>query len=110
MQIQVNTDNHIEGRQALEDYVKTTIASSLDRFSTRITRIEVHLSDENGDKHGQHDKRCVIEARLAGRKPSAVTCDAGTLQAAITGGIDKLKTSIERTLGRLSDHHERGEE
>ncbi len=108
MQIQVNTDNHIDGRQALEDYVKTTIATSLDRFSTRITRIEVHLSDENGDKHGQDDKRCVIEARLAGLKPSAVTCDAESLQLAISGGIDKLKTSLERTLGRLNAHNERG--
>lgn len=29
-----------------------------------ITRIEVHFGDENGEKFGKNDKRCLLEARL----------------------------------------------
>lgn len=36
-----------------------------------ISRVEVHLSDEDGKKGGQNDKRCMMEARLDGRQPAA---------------------------------------
>lgn len=103
MHIQVNTDNHIEGREALVARVEAAVASSLDRFSERITRLEVHLSDENGGKKGQNDKRCLIEARIEGRQPTAVTCQAATLALAVAGAADKLKSSLASTLGRLRD-------
>jgi hypothetical protein len=70
MQVQVNTDHHIKGDEALATSVRATVESALRRSSDYITRVEVHLSDENGDKRGQNDKRCVMEARLEGRQPS----------------------------------------
>ena len=36
-------------------------------------RVEVHLSDENGKKQGEADKRCKLEARLSGLAPVGVT-------------------------------------
>jgi ribosome-associated translation inhibitor RaiA len=104
MQVQVNTDDHIEGREELVAQVEATVSSSLRRFSARITRLEIHLSDENGDKNGQNDKRCMMEARLKGRQPTAVTCQAATLDQAIAGAADKLKRSLESTLERLRGH------
>lgn len=77
--------------------------SVLDRVSDRITRVEVHLSDEHGPKNGQADRRCMIEARLAGRQPTAVTHHAATLDLAVDGAAAKLLSSIEHTLGRLAD-------
>jgi ribosome-associated translation inhibitor RaiA len=103
MQIQVNTDANIQGREDLVSYVETEIASSLDRFSSQITRIEVHLSDSNAGKAGPHDKRCMIEVRLAGRKPEAVSDEGETLKAALGGATRKLKRFLESTLGRLDD-------
>ena len=104
MQIQVNTDKNIEGREALVAHVEATLTHALDRFSDRITRLEVHLSDENGDKSGQDDKRCMIEARLEGRQPNAVTCNAGTLHQAIAGATDKLKKTLDSTIERMQAH------
>ncbi|MEO8361931.1 MAG: HPF/RaiA family ribosome-associated protein [Vicinamibacteria bacterium] len=104
MHIQVNTDNHVEGREALVAQVEASVTASLHRFSKRITRIEIHLSDEDGEKHGQNDKRCLMEARLEGRQPTAVTCHAATLEQAVAGATDKLKRSLESTLGRLDGH------
>ncbi len=72
MQIQVHTDHNIEGREATATNVSEVVASALDRFSDRITRVDVHLSDENGDKSRGDDKRCMIEARVEGHQPVAV--------------------------------------
>jgi len=103
MQIQVNTDKNIEGHEELVARVEATVTNVLSHFSAGITRVEVHLSDEDGDKNGQNDKRCLMEARLEGRQPTAVTCQAATLALAVAGAADKLKSSLASTLGRLRD-------
>jgi ribosome-associated translation inhibitor RaiA len=104
MHIQVNTDNNIEGREELATQVEAVVEEALSRFSDQITRVEVHLSDENSHKSGQNDKRCLMEARLEGRRPTAVTHQAATLGQAIDGAADKLQKVIESTLGRLRDY------
>ena len=50
MDIQFNTDSSVEGKHALEVYMTETISEALARFSDKITRIEVHVSNENGEK------------------------------------------------------------
>jgi hypothetical protein len=104
MQIQVNTDKNIEGNEQLVTQVEATVTKSLGHFSAHITRLEVHLSDENGDKNGQYDKRCMMEARLEGRQPTAVTCEAATVAQAVAGAADKLKSSLQSTLDQLHEH------
>lgn len=103
MRIQINTDHNIEGHEQLAIHVKGVVESVLGRFNDRITRIEVHLSDQNSGKSGQDDKRCMMEARLEGRQPTAVTHQAASLDAAVDGAADKLKRSLESTLERLKD-------
>jgi hypothetical protein len=104
MQIHVNTDRHIQGDTRLAEYVRTTLESSLERFADRLTRVEVHLSDENsGAKGGDSDIKCVMEARLNGMKPTAVTDRAGTVAQAVAGGAEKLKRALQSTLERLQD-------
>jgi ribosome-associated translation inhibitor RaiA len=68
-----------------------------------ITKIEVHLKDEDGDKKGKNDKRCMIEAHLEGRQPIVVTDHADTLNQALDGAIDKLINMVESIRGRLRD-------
>lgn len=104
MQIQVNTDRNVEGHEKFSHQVETKIKDALNRFSKHITRIEVHISDENSDKGGMNDKRCLMEARLEGRQPIAVTHQAENLSLAVHGAVDKLKNVIEGTLGRLDNH------
>ncbi len=65
--------------------------------------MEIHLSDENGARGGVEAKRCLIEARLEDRQPIAVTHQAATVVQAMDGAADKLKRSIESTLGRLRE-------
>ena len=61
MHIQINTDSNIEGKDALARQVETMVRETLDHFSKHITRVEVHLRDENsGSKSGTKDKRCLL--------------------------------------------------
>jgi ribosome-associated translation inhibitor RaiA len=102
MHIQINTDHHIEGHEALAAWATGEIKAALSHHGEHITRVEVHLSDENGHKSGSKDKRCVMEARLQGRQPLAVTHHAPTLYQSVSGAADKLNHLIESTLGRAA--------
>ena len=104
MKIQLNTDGNIEGNERLADHVTGVVEDTLGRFAERVTRVEVHLSDENGPKSGPDAKRCMMEARLRGRQPIAVTHEAETLDQAIDGAADKLQRLLDSTLERLDAH------
>jgi len=107
MKIQLNTDVHIDGTEALAAQVSATLKQALAHFSQHVTRVEVHLSDENGGKSGPHDQRCMLEARLEGRQPVAVTDQAATLEQAVQGAAQKLARLLDKTFGRLHDHREK---
>jgi ribosome-associated translation inhibitor RaiA len=101
MQILVNSNHTVSGSESVSDRVETIVSGYVERFADRITRLEVHLNDENADKGGERDKRCMIEARLGGLKPIAVTNTAPTLLEAIEGAGSKLQRALEHTLGKL---------
>ncbi len=101
MEIKVNTDNNVEGKQSLETHVIETINSGIGRFDSHITRVEVHLSDENGNKKGPKDKRCLIECRMKGAEPIAVTSQEDTLHNALNEAVDKMKAKLTTRIGRL---------
>lgn len=104
MQIQINTDKNVTGSEELILSSTSLILDELGRFSQHITRVEVHISDENGVKNGVNDKRCLVEARLAGMKPIAVIDTANTHEQAVFGAIDKLIASLEKITGRFKNY------
>ncbi len=101
MQVQLNTDRHFIGSDALSDRVSGDIEDALGRFGDRLTRIEVHINDVNGAKAGDRDIRCMLEARLKGLDPVAVTEQAESLDLSLAGAIDKLVSALDRRLGKL---------
>lgn len=103
MQIKVNTDTTIEHHAGLDEHVQTVVTAAISRFAEQITRVEVHLSDNNSQKSVDGDNRCLMEARVTGYQPIAVSAHAATLHQAISGAADKLKRAIDSALGRLSD-------
>ena len=108
MHIQINADHNIQGHESPAASVKATVENALRRFSEHITRVEVHLGDENGQKRGRNDNRCMMEARVEGHQPVAVTHHAETLGQAIDGAAEKLVHRLEHTLGRLHSHRGNG--
>ena len=107
MQIQLNTSNGIENKESLDQWADDELRQQLARYADDLVRIEVHLSDENGQRASASDKRCVMEARLAGHGPLAATHDAETIDAAFRGALDKLKRQIDHKLARDADHRDR---
>lgn len=104
MQIEIGTDNHLESGEELRTLVNASVTSALARFERRLTRIIVHLADENGDKGGDADVRCTIEARPERHQPVAVTHNAATVPAAVTGAVRKLARTLGRVRARRTDH------
>ncbi|SRR3989344_4950870 len=100
MQVQVNS-NHIEGSARLQEWVGSAVSDRLERFDDFLTRIEIHLSDENGAKAGAEDKRCQIEARPKGHQPVSVTHKAESLDLAVEGAAEKMRHALEHLMGRL---------
>jgi ribosome-associated translation inhibitor RaiA len=108
MQVLVNTDNHVEGREKLIEHVEGVIRDAVDRHEDQVTHVDAHLGDVNsGDKSGTHDMRCMLEARLAGLKNIAVRHQAESLHLAIEGAADKLTHALESALGKLQDSQRR---
>ena len=104
MKVLVNSDDSIQVDQSLRDFVDQTVQSALGQFGEHITRVEVHLSDENKQKHGAEHKRCMMEARIQGRQPNVVTHYAETTQIAVTESSNKLHRSLEKIFSQLRDH------
>ena len=103
MQIQVNSDNHIESSIRLEEWVRTTVESTLEHYDENLTRVEVHIRDENGDKPGPHDIKCQMEARPKGHQPISVSHKADTVDQAVDGAAVKLDHALEHLFGKLRD-------
>lgn len=103
MQINVNTDKTIDRNQGLDEHVQTVVGAAVQRFGEQITRVEVHLSDENSEKSVDGGSRCTLEARITNYQPIAVSNHAATLHQAINGAADKLKRAIDSAMGRLHD-------
>ena len=104
MHVQVNTGSSVEGDQRLEEIVTAEIQDRLGRFREDVTRVEVHITDENAHKGGSDDKKCVMEARVEGMQPTTVTHNAGTVAEAITGAAQKLRRALDSSLGKRNRH------
>ena len=101
MQVQVNSNHHIESSAGMQNWVASVVEDRLDRFDDLLTRVEVHLSDENAAKAGAQDKRCQMEARIKGHQPLSVTHKAESLDQAVDGAADKLLRAISNLSGKL---------
>ncbi len=102
MKIQINTDGSVEGSETLSASVEADVRSALERYADRLTRIEVHLGDEDGTSDGAGaDKRCLLEARPAGMEPVVVTAFANTVDQACHDATRKMQSLLSSTFGRI---------
>ena len=104
MQIQVNTDNVIHGDERLIEIAKDAVNSDLNHFSERLTRVEVHLRDQNAEKRGPEHIRCTMEARPRGHGPIAAHHDAPDILAALKGAAKTLRARLTSEFEKLDAH------
>lgn len=103
MKLQFNTDKNIQGTETLEAIVSEKINHGLKHFADKITRIEVHLSDQNADKTGPEDKQCKIEARIEGMQPIMVVGTNDSKERAVDEAVDKMKATLSTVFGKMKN-------
>jgi len=104
MQILVNSNHSVDVTSTLEGHVKASVESELERFDDQLTRVEVHLNDENSGKSGPQDKRCQMEARVKGHEPISVSHKAESMTLAIDGAAVKLNHALAHALDKFNRH------
>jgi ribosomal subunit interface protein len=105
MQIQISSDKNISMHNKLSNLIQSDLNRILNRFKDQLTRVEVHLSDENGDKAGAQDKRCRLEVRHKRHQALAVTNDSSDIPSAVTGAASKMQRLLISTFGRIQDRN-----
>jgi len=107
MQVQINTDRNITGDEASAARMRDSVEEALSRVGDAVTRVEVHLSDQEGSGRSTgQETRCMMEARLERREPLVVTHSAATADRAIEGAAGKLARVIQRAVGRTRDRRD----
>jgi len=104
MLVQIHTDKNIEGGSRFAEFFSNEIKNELARFDEIVTRIEVHVSDENGNKSTPNDKKCVIEARVEKKQPIAVTATADSAEKAFFEALEKIQRVLDTTLDKIKEH------
>ena len=104
MQVQFNSDSSVMGTENVAERIEEAVRAKLARFADRLTRLEVHVRDENGPKHGADDKACTIEARPAGGQPIAVTEHAATVDDAASKAARTLAQRLGAHFGKADRH------
>ncbi|MEM1098359.1 MAG: HPF/RaiA family ribosome-associated protein [Planctomycetota bacterium] len=95
MQIQINYGD-IDGSPALQERVEDRLEHALQHVAARVTRVEVHLRDDNAGKAGSNDKRAVMEARPAGFDPITVDHAGDDIYGVIDEAAGKLGRAVKK--------------
>ena len=101
MQVLINSHQIETASVSFQEWVTAAVVNELERFDDFLTRVEVHVSDENGHKSGARDKRCQIEMRPRGHQPLSVTNHDESLELAVNGAAEKARHALEHLMGKL---------
>lgn len=100
MMVQINAGD-IQSSQALREHVHQAVAAALKHVSEKMTRVEVHLRDDNAGKSAADDKRVTMEGRIAGQPPLVVEHATDDLYKSITATASKLGRAVKNRLERI---------
>lgn len=103
MFVQINTDNQIKSDAGANERLEERVRAKLKRFEQRLSHVEVHVTDVNGAKGGDGDKRVSLEVRANGAEPVAVHAEAHRIDNAVTLAADKAARALEHALGKRGD-------
>jgi hypothetical protein len=108
MQILLRSDLNTDGSQLMAEHFQGVVNGAMGRFGNRITRVEAHLSDVDGQaKSSAGEIHCTLEARLVGLEPVVVKSQAGNAHEAIEGAVRKLKRAVGAEIGKHDPRRQR---
>ena len=104
MFVQIRTDNRLKSDAEANDRLEEKVRAKLKRFESRLSDVEVHITDSNGSKGGNGDRRVSLEARVNGHSPVAVHADAERVETAVGLAAEKAVRALAHALGREKAH------
>ena len=104
MFVQIRTDNRTISDAEANARLEQKVRAKLKRFESRLSDVEVHVSDMNGSKGGDGDKRVSLEARVNGYQPVAVHADADRVEIAVGLAADKAVRALDHAIGKEKAH------
>jgi len=103
MQIQIFAQG-VDLPDALRGFVERQVTEVLDHLTDRLTRVEVHLKDQNSPRKNGIDKHCLIEARPRGMDPVVAEHDASEFRDAVHQATLKLERALQHRIDKHRTH------
>ena len=103
MFVQINTDNQIVTDAESNERLEQRVRDKLGRFEQRLTHVEIHVTDVNGPRHSNSDKRVSLEARPNGHQPIAVHAEGARIADAVSTAANKAARALDHLFGKLTD-------
>lgn len=105
MDIRFNSDNAIEGSADLGEAVRERITERLDtRFGSRLTTVEVHVRDVDGDSNRDDGVEARLEARPQNGAPIFVSGRAAEPFEAVNTALGTLVNRLDSVFGKADRH------
>lgn len=98
MQVQLH-DNLATPSQRRDRFILDRLEERLDRYSTRIHRTVISLS-ESGVEHGQSETCCRISANLGALGMVVATSNDGGVHQAFSGALRQVTRGIQQRINR----------
>jgi hypothetical protein len=95
VEVDINIDRGMDDYDAFAPRVRGVVEGVLARHADFIAHVEVRLNEENQQRKGQAERRCLLEARFEGSESVAVTHQAATTDEAVRGAAEKMTQLIE---------------
>jgi hypothetical protein len=86
----VNSDHNIDLSEATISEITRIVDQLLIHTATRLTRLEVQLSDGSAGRSTPNDIHCRVEARSAGLDPQFTTASGDTVDQALRGALHTM--------------------
>lgn len=97
-----NTGNKVEAdARRMGNHFEARFRERLGRFEQRLSRIEVHVGDNDGTRReGPAGIEATIEARPYNGQPLTASDRAATAEDAIGSALQKLVSRLDATFGK----------
>lgn len=99
MQTEIHISHSLNASEGLREHIDRRLGYALGRFGERISRVSVHISDENGPRGGV-DTRCKMHVTLRPHGTLHIEQDDSNAETAVEVASMRLGQAIRRELER----------
>ena len=101
MKVMVGFEAGLQRGQSQITHVESALREALARFGERVTRVEAHLADADGQARSQPGAiHCTLQASLVGLEPEVASAEADNVHQAVQLALDRLKRAVGSALAK----------